>query len=135
MNSDPSVMSEAEYEDDTFYAEIRRQILLLTSEDNEDFDLLQTRSFNSINVTDGGSARSVFRFSCASPPPSNFCLWERHGSGSPPLWLVNLWKGGKGTGVFIPQVASRKIHRPGRVSYICITSLNMMKLFKERLMF
>ncbi|XP_027938405.1 uncharacterized protein LOC114192788 [Vigna unguiculata] len=116
MNSDPSVMSEAEYEDDTFYAEIRRQILLLTSEDNEDFDLLQTRSFNSINVTDGGSARSVFRFSCASPPPSNFCLWERHGSGSPPLWLVNLWKGGKGTGVFIPQVASRKIHRPGKLN-------------------
>ncbi|KAL9317113.1 hypothetical protein ACSQ67_013630 [Phaseolus vulgaris] len=114
MNSDPRVMSDAEYEEDTSYAEIRRQILLLTSEDNE--DLLQTTSFNPINVTDGGSNRSVYRFNWASPPPSNFCLWEGHGSGSPPLWLANLWKSGKGTGVFIPQVASRKNQRPGKMN-------------------
>lgn len=113
MNSVPSVMSEAEYEEDTFYAEIRRQILLLTSEDNE--DLLETRSFNPINVTNGGSNRSAYSFNCASPSASNFSLWERHSSGSPPLWLVNLWKNGKGTGVFIPQVACRKNQRPGRV--------------------
>ncbi|CAJ1977562.1 unnamed protein product [Sphenostylis stenocarpa] len=114
MNSDPGVMSEAEYEEDTFYAEIRRQILLLTSEDNEEF--LETRSFNPVNVTDGGSNRPVYRFNCGSPPASSFSLWERNGSGSPPLWLVNLWKNGKGTGVFIPQVASRKNQRPGKMN-------------------
>ncbi|KAG4998617.1 hypothetical protein GLYMA_10G276000v4 [Glycine max] len=114
MNSVPGVMSEAEYEEDTFYAEIRRQILLLTSEDNE--DLLETRSFNPINVTNGGSNRSAYSFNCASPSASNFSLWERHSSGSPPLWLVNLWKNGKGTGVFIPQVACRKNQRPGRMN-------------------
>ncbi|XP_020213987.1 uncharacterized protein LOC109798157 [Cajanus cajan] len=114
MNSGASVLSEAEYEEDTFYAEIRRQILQLTTEDND--DILETRSFNPINVPYGGSNRSVYSFNSASPPASNFCLWERHSSGSPPLWLVNLWKNGKGTGVFIPQVACRKDQRSGRMN-------------------
>ncbi|KAK7280506.1 hypothetical protein RJT34_25570 [Clitoria ternatea] len=114
MNSDPSVLFEAEKDDDTFYAEIRRQILLLTSEDNE--DLLETRRFNPISVTNGGSNKSIYSFNSAPPYESNFCLWDTKSSSSPPLWLVNLWKNGKGTGVFIPQVACMKNQRPGRMS-------------------
>ncbi|KAJ1436238.1 hypothetical protein SESBI_04267 [Sesbania bispinosa] len=114
MNSDPSILFEAENDDDTFYAEIKRQILLLTSEDNE--DLLETKSFNPINVTNGGSNRSVHSFNSASASTSNFCLWETENSGSPPVWLVNLWKNGKGTGVFIPQVSCKKNQRPERMN-------------------
>ncbi|KAL2324067.1 hypothetical protein Fmac_023125 [Flemingia macrophylla] len=114
MNSGTSVLSDAEYEEDTFYAEIRRQILLLTSEDSD--DVHETRSFNPINISNGGSNRSVYSFSSASLPVSNFSLWERQGFGSPPLWLVNLWKNGKGTGVFIPQVTCRTNQRSGRMN-------------------
>ena len=101
---------ETQYDDDTYYAEIRRQILLLTSEDNE--DLLERKRFNSVSVVKGRSIRSVYN--TAPPPASNFCSWETGSSGSPPNWLVNLWKNGKGTGVFIPQaVTCRKNQRPG----------------------
>lgn len=114
MNSGPSVLFETENEGDPFYAEIKRQILLLTSEDNE--DLVETRSLNNpIDVTnDDGLNRSIYSFNSESPPPtSNFYLWGTQSSDSPPIWLVNLWKNGKGTGVFIPQVACRKNQRPG----------------------
>lgn len=121
VNSNPSVLLEAENDDDTFYAEIRRQILLLTSEDNE--DLLETRSFNPMSVTNGGSNRSIYSFRGASLPSSNFCSWEPESAGSPPVWLVNLWKHGKGTGVFIPQVACRKNQRPGTVPPLFSVSL------------
>lgn len=96
---------ETQYDDDTFYAEIRRQILLLTSEDNE--DSLERKRYKSTSVGNngyGGSIRSVY--SRTSPPASNFCSWETNSSDSPPYWLVSLWKNGKGTGVFIPQAAS-----------------------------
>ncbi|KAI4357845.1 hypothetical protein L6164_001768 [Bauhinia variegata] len=124
IDSDPRALFEAENDDDIFYAEIRRQILLLTSEeDNEDF--LGTKQFNPIRLGNGGSNRSIYGFPNASLPSSHFCSWESDNSGSPPVWLVNLWKNGKGTGVFIPQVAEcqrscrtgnknsrRKIYRP-----------------------
>ncbi|KAK7275230.1 hypothetical protein RIF29_16339 [Crotalaria pallida] len=115
---------ESQYDDDTFYAEIRRQILLLTSEDNE--ELLERKSFNSNSVVaNGGSIRSVYK--SLSQPASHFCSWETESSGSPPDWLVKLWRKnevklwknekGKGTGVFIPQaVTCRKKHRPGTMN-------------------
>ncbi|XP_027365204.1 uncharacterized protein LOC113872120 isoform X2 [Abrus precatorius] len=111
MNTDSSVLFEAENEEDTFYAEIRKQILLLTSEDNE--DLLETRSLNPLKVTNGSSNSSIYSVNSVPPPRSNFCLWENQCSSSPPVWLVNLWKNSKGTGVFIPQVACKKNQKPG----------------------
>ncbi|XP_061375027.1 uncharacterized protein LOC133317208 [Gastrolobium bilobum] len=104
---------ETQYDDDTFYAEIRRQILLLTSEDNE--DSLERKRFNPFSVGNGGSIRSVYNKS-APQPASHFCSWETNSLGSPPDWLVNLWKNGKGTGVFIPKVVTgRKYQRPGKM--------------------
>lgn len=97
---------DTEYDDDTFYAEIRRQILLLlTSADNE--DLLERKRFNPpISVGNGGSIRSVYK-RASSPAASQFCSWETiNSSASPPDWLMNLWKNGKGTGVFIPQAVT-----------------------------
>jgi hypothetical protein len=114
MNSEePSVFFEAENEDDTFYAEIKRQILLLTSEDNE--DLVETKSFDNTHVTNDDSNRLVSGFNGSITPTRKFDLWETGSSSSPPVWLVNLWKNGKGTGVFIPQVSCRDDQRPGTV--------------------
>lgn len=115
VNSDTSVMFETENEDDTFYAEIKRQILLLTSEDNE--DLIESKSFNSIDVANDGLNKSISSFDCETRTQKrNFYLWEAESVGSPPIWLVNLWKNGKGTGVFIPQVTCREKQRPGTIS-------------------
>jgi len=113
MNSDPSVWFETENEDDTFYDEIKRQILLLTSEDNE--DLVETNSFKHIDVTNDGSNRSIYNYNNATKPTRKFYLWETDSSGSPPIWLTNLWKNGKGTGVFIPQVSCKENQRPGTI--------------------
>jgi hypothetical protein len=116
MNSEePSVFFEAENEDDTFYAEIKRQILLLTSEDNE--DLVETKSFDNTHVTNDDSNRLVSGFNGSITPTRKFDLWETGSSSSPPVWLVNLWKNGKGTGVFIPQVSCRENQRPGTILF------------------
>ncbi|KAE9605678.1 hypothetical protein Lal_00025025 [Lupinus albus] len=88
-------------DDDRFYAEIRRQILLLTSEDDE--DLL------------GRKSTGVF-----IPQPST-----SEDNASTHVWPLNLWKSmnwkEKGTGVFIPKATTykrkqkpvmRQIYRP-----------------------
>ncbi|RDY12221.1 hypothetical protein CR513_03012, partial [Mucuna pruriens] len=89
---------ETQFDDDTFYAEIRRQILQLTSEDDE--DLLERKSFNQAS---DGDVRLAYKRT--SPLASHFCSWETLTSCSPD-WLVNLWKSGRGTGVFIPKVVT-----------------------------
>ncbi|TKY69383.1 hypothetical protein E2542_SST05656 [Spatholobus suberectus] len=104
---------ETQFDDDTFYAEIRRQILQLTSEDDE--DLVVKQRFNQASVGNGGSTRLAYN-STSPPPASHFCSRETHSSGSPD-WLVNLWKSGRGTGVFIPQVVTgKKYQRPGTIN-------------------
>ncbi|KAJ1385284.1 hypothetical protein SESBI_41800 [Sesbania bispinosa] len=108
---------ETQYDDDSFYAEIRRQILLLTSEDNE--ELLERKRFNPSGVGNGSSIsnRSVFKSTSSPSTSSHFCSWETNSSGSPPDWLVSLWKNGKGTGVFIPQaVTGRNNQRQGKMN-------------------
>ncbi|KAI4313953.1 hypothetical protein L6164_026895 [Bauhinia variegata] len=120
MNSDSSVPFESEKDDDIFYAEIRKQILLLTSEeDNEVF--LESKQFNPIRVGNSGPKRSNYGFPNASIPASRFCYWESENSGSPPVWLVNLWKNGKGTRVFIPlTVKCIRNYRTGTGSSLLI---------------
>ncbi|KEH44252.1 hypothetical protein MtrunA17_Chr1g0210141 [Medicago truncatula] len=115
MNSDSSVWFETENEDDTFYDEIKRQILLLTSEEDNE-DLVETNSFRQIDVTNDGSNRSIYNYNNATKPTRKFYLWETDSSGSPPIWLTNLWRNGKGTGVFIPQVSCKENQRPARMN-------------------
>lgn len=115
INSDPSVLLETENEDDIFYAEIKRRILALTSEEDNE-DLVETKNFNTFNYdTNDGSNRLIYNLNSAIIPTQNFYLWETESSDSPPVWLVNLWKNGKGTGVFIPQVSCRQNQRPGTI--------------------
>ncbi|OIW02264.1 hypothetical protein TanjilG_15147 [Lupinus angustifolius] len=83
---------ETKYDDDRFYADIRRQILLLTSEDDE--DLLERKS------------TGVF-----IPQPVT-----SEDNASPLVWPLNLWKRRnekeKGTGVFIPQATYKRKQKP-----------------------
>ncbi|KAL3510846.1 hypothetical protein ACH5RR_030247 [Cinchona calisaya] len=95
-------------EDDLFYAELRRQVLLLTAEDDEECQ--ENRHPN--------TAKSLQQRFNTSPPsllqPGCYYNWSgNHENGSVPTWLFNLWKPGNGTGVFIPQIIkSRRRYRP-----------------------
>lgn len=120
VNTDPGMLFEAENEDDVFYAEIKRQILQLTTEEDNEGFLGETKRLDldpvmSHGVSKGSGSGYVFCRGVAGG--SHFCSWEAQSyGGSPPVWLVNLWKtkNGKGTGVFIPQaVRSKKYHRSG----------------------
>ncbi|KAL7171244.1 hypothetical protein ACSBR2_035981 [Camellia fascicularis] len=92
--------------DDAFYTELRRQILILTSEDDDDADL--PRSTHS-NLTRGAREGSSPRFSALLIPGSYFSWLEKENTNTVPVWLVNLWRSGNGTGVFIPHfVKSRR---------------------------
>ncbi|KAF5745600.1 hypothetical protein HS088_TW07G01192 [Tripterygium wilfordii] len=93
--------------DDVFYAELRRQILLLTEEDEGEFEAGK-RGTKGLRIGRGVAAQ----------PGSYFSWREDQADGNlVPTWLVNLWRtgNGNGTGVFIPHVKySRRRHRPGR---------------------
>ncbi|KAE9595743.1 hypothetical protein Lal_00031033 [Lupinus albus] len=98
---------DTQYDDDSFYAEIRKQILLLTSEDNE--EILERKS------------TGVFIPQARS---RNHRSWKNEScSRLPPHWFVKLWKNEnekwKGTGVFIPQAVTfrRKISHTRNIEY------------------
>ncbi|KAI3729514.1 hypothetical protein L6452_18174 [Arctium lappa] len=95
-------MDHGDADDNAFYAELTRRILLLTDEDDE----LQTKNrgagrFNKRAVGGGWQL-----------PPGNYFSWSVGGEVSVPGWLERLWAAdGGGTGVFIPRA---NIHRSRR---------------------
>ncbi|EEF33256.1 uncharacterized protein LOC8269712 [Ricinus communis] len=99
-------------DDDAFYVELRRQILLLTADD-EDEDPQPTRLPISVVDSRRGPSRLTSFSSCVLQHGDYFHWWESENTDSPPTWLVNLWKrNSNGTGVFIPQlVKSRRRYR------------------------
>ncbi|XVF86039.1 hypothetical protein PTKIN_Ptkin17bG0168700 [Pterospermum kingtungense] len=108
MNMNPSSEYEEidEVKDDVFYAEIRRQILLLTADDDEDYQ----------ETSKPRSNRAVGNISSSLQYGSYFNPWESENTNSVPTWLANLWRkgNGSGTGVFIPHInKSRRRLRPG----------------------
>ncbi|KAL4609871.1 hypothetical protein ACB092_08G012500 [Castanea dentata] len=100
--------------EDDIYAEIRRQILLLTADDDEDLPKDNPKSF-------GAAKRSSnsFKARCITGLQSGsyFYWWEDKNTNSVPAWLASLWRTGNGTGVFIPQaVKSRRSYNLGRMN-------------------
>lgn len=92
------------YEDDVLYMELRRQILLLTADqDDNENNLVHKRHSNSISTL---------------KPGSYFNWWASTNSDSVPTWLVNLWRNGSGngTGVFIPHIVRSRRQRVGQCS-------------------
>ncbi|KAJ4710552.1 hypothetical protein OWV82_016723 [Melia azedarach] len=105
-----------QYEEDVFYAELRAQILLLTADDDEDEDFVERKRSNSsnLNATKSSSMHGLTSLSSALQPGSYFNWWEFENTNSVPTWLVNLWRNGNGTGVFIPHIVKSRRYKPGR---------------------
>ncbi|KAF3431821.1 hypothetical protein FNV43_RR26557 [Rhamnella rubrinervis] len=107
LNKEGGEDGDGDEEDDIFYAEIRRQILLLTADDEEE-GLPESRNGS---PNSWSSACKGVRGGCY--PSGNFNGWDSERRGlSMPIWVSNLWRNGNGTGVFIPKINnSRRNHR------------------------
>lgn len=102
-------------QNDVLYAEIRKQIMLLTTDEVEDEDLHKAKWQNSSIAAKRSSNRlTACTYSAILQPGSYFNWWDNESTNSVPAWLLNLWKNANGTGVFIPQIAkSRRYYKPG----------------------
>lgn len=117
--------SHPDYEDDdVFYAEIRRQILLLTAEDDEDF---LDKKHTNCSRTSKRRSNNLTNLSSALQPGRYFNSWElEKSSNSVPNWPVSLWRNGNsningnGTGVFIPHIVKTRC-KPGKLVVSKIT--------------
>ncbi|KAI3467123.1 hypothetical protein Pfo_023786, partial [Paulownia fortunei] len=88
---------EFEYEDDVFYCELRRQVLQLTAEDDDREEFYENKNSNAVAAA-------------GKQGLNNGPCGDDHAA---PAWILNLWRTGNGTGVFIPQVTqSRRKNRP-----------------------
>ena len=100
INTCTSFVAECEfdYEDDDFYAELRKQILLLTDEESPEHpssSRVTRQNGNALNTA--VASRSYGR-------------WGENeiSTGPAPAWLLKLWGNGSGTGVFIPHIVKPK---------------------------
>ncbi|KAG8382926.1 hypothetical protein BUALT_Bualt05G0130600 [Buddleja alternifolia] len=108
-------MQDSGEEDDVFYDELRRQVLQLTAEDddhNVGEDIYENNNLNMVEVRKQGpnnGPRSV------SQPRCYYNWPENKEDCAAPAWILNLWRTGNGTGVFIPQtVQTRRKNRSRR---------------------
>ncbi|XP_022889379.1 uncharacterized protein LOC111404879 [Olea europaea var. sylvestris] len=103
---------EHEEDDDVFYSELRRQVMLLTAEDSDDEELRENRS--SPNMNEARKHGSIPMTSSVKPPT---CFYNWSGNKedyAAPAWILNLWRTGNGTGVFIPQIVRSRRNKPRR---------------------
>lgn len=99
------VYSSDEFEegDDVFYDELRRQVLQLTAEDDDDDGGDEDAYKKKIPGARRQGPCSVRRPRCYYNWPGN-----EEDCAAAPAWMLNLWRSGNGTGVFIPQTVQRK---------------------------
>ncbi|KAL1551238.1 hypothetical protein AAHA92_19106 [Salvia divinorum] len=94
---------EFEYEDDVFYSELRKQVMQLTAEDDDDVEEQVCRNKNSTTVAARKEGLNDGR---------GYYDWPEMAA---PAFIMNLWRTGNGTGVFIPQIVqTKKNHRSRR---------------------
>lgn len=107
-------------DDDVFYAELERRILLLINTADENDDLMDT-SYNSKNSR---IRKSYLDYSLSQPDQSYFDWTESEGSSSysVPSRILNLWRSNvNGTGVFIPHtVKSERKNKPRTYSHFIL---------------
>ncbi|KAL8518287.1 hypothetical protein ACS0TY_009591 [Phlomoides rotata] len=102
-------------EDDVFYSELRKQVLQLTAEDEEE-EVYENKNLSVV-------AEHKHGFNNGS-----YYDWAGNKEDfAAPVWMLNLWRPGNGTGVFIPQVVQqtkkknksrRKRNERGRRTYM-----------------
>ncbi|KAI3696215.1 hypothetical protein L1987_79225 [Smallanthus sonchifolius] len=103
-------------DDNAFYEELARQILMLTDEDDDDKAVYSNgvAELRRIPMVYGGvESRPVAR-------NMNYYSWSETGMQPVPSWMESLWSnGGGGTGVFIPSgaAAAGRRKRSGRRRY------------------
>jgi len=135
MNRDQNLEHEGMNEDDVFYAEIRKQVLLLTEDEDEDF--LQTRHLNSTSANKQRLKRLTTTVTIAAQPGSYFSCWESENSSSVPKWLGSLWRNDNaGTGVFIPQLVNPRTRQRSGISCLTrwMTKLTVSKILIFKLL-
>lgn len=106
------MLEEMEYEDDVFYSELRKQVLQLTAEDDDQELVYGNKNLSMVAVRKGGLHDGSRR-------DGAYYDWPQNEEGiAAPAWIMNLWKTGNGTGVFIPQIVhtTKKKNRPSMYS-------------------
>lgn len=89
-------------EEDCYYAEIRKQIsLLLTAYDDDD-------EVEQLPKTAAKPGAEVRQRDCWPQLERNMSLCPNGNDFDEPVWHVNSWENGNGTGVFIPQAVKYK---------------------------
>ncbi|KAK6931476.1 hypothetical protein RJ641_003269 [Dillenia turbinata] len=97
-------------ENDVFYADLRRQILLLTAEDEE--DLLEAKQENAVKANRSGNNLKI---NFVAQSGSYFSWCENEDAESVPPWMLKLWRASNGTGVFIPHIVkARRVQKQGK---------------------
>ena len=88
-------------EDNAFYEQLTRRILMLTDEDDDDDMSMYRKAVIRKPVVHG--------YGGSKPEPMKYYSWSETGRCSVPDWMERLWAksgGGGGTGVFIPTARS-----------------------------
>lgn len=102
-------------EDDGYYAEIRKQIILLLTALEDDDDVERPPK----TAAKRGAEQSGRRH----PQPERNLSWCLNGNDlEGPVWHVNSWENGNGTGVFIPQAVKYKRYSIFSMFLSCLSS-------------